>query len=161
MEGKPAGRTHCKVCSKGLGAAHSDSGLQMNPWFFTFKKRQVKVKVKSCLTLCDPWTIAHQAPPSVEFSRQEYWSRLPFLSSGDLPDPGIEPRSSALQADTLPSEPPGKLIATAVGYKIVTVAQCVPQWTLCTCDLKLPPYTCLHLFLPWMVSCTVCECFCI
>ena len=42
------------------------------------------------------------------FSRQEYWSGLPFPSSGDLPDPGIEPRSPALQADALPSEPPGK-----------------------------------------------------
>ena len=44
----------------------------------------------------------------MEFSRQEYWSALPFPSPGDLPDPGIEPRSSALQADNLSSEPPGK-----------------------------------------------------
>ena len=51
--------------------------------------------------------VAYQAPPSMEFSRQEYWSGLPF-SSGDLPDPGIEPRSPTLQADSLPSEPPGK-----------------------------------------------------
>ena len=56
-----------------------------------------------------PWTVAHQAPPSMEFSRQEYWSGLPFPSPGDLPDPGIEPRSRALQADALPSEPPGKV----------------------------------------------------
>ena len=55
-----------------------------------------------------PWTIAHQAPLSMEFSRQEYWSGLPFPSPGYLPNPGIEPRSPALQADTLPSEPPGK-----------------------------------------------------
>ena len=55
-----------------------------------------------------PWTVAHQAPLSMGFSRQEYWSGLPFPSAGYLPDPGIEPRSSALQADTLPSEPPGK-----------------------------------------------------
>ena len=55
-----------------------------------------------------PWTVAHQAPQSMEFSRQEYWSRLPFPSVGALPNPGIEPRSPALQADTLPSEPPGK-----------------------------------------------------
>ena len=55
-----------------------------------------------------PWTITHQAPLSVEFSRQEYWSGLLFPSPGDLPDPGIEPRSSALQADSSPSEPPGK-----------------------------------------------------
>ena len=54
------------------------------------------------------WTIAHQAPPSMEFPRQEYWSGLPFPSLGDLPDPGIKPRSPALKADTLPSEPPGK-----------------------------------------------------
>ena len=56
-----------------------------------------------CLTL---WTVAYQAPQSMEFSRQEYWSGLPFPSPGDLPDPGMEPRSPALQADTLPSEPP-------------------------------------------------------
>ena len=55
-----------------------------------------------------PWTIAGQAPLSMEFSRQEYWSGLPFPSPGDLPDPGIEPRSSALQADSLSSEPPRK-----------------------------------------------------
>ena len=54
------------------------------------------------------WTVAHQAPLSMGFSRQEYWSGLPFPSPGDLPDPGIEPRSSALQADTLTSEPRGK-----------------------------------------------------
>ena len=63
---------------------------------------------QSCPTLCDPMDyIAHQAPPSMEFSRQQYWSGVPFPSPGDLPDPGIEPRSPALRADTLPSEPPG------------------------------------------------------
>ena len=50
------------------------------------------------------WTAAHQAPPSMGFSRQEYWSGLPFPSPGDLPDPGIKLRSPALQADALPSE---------------------------------------------------------
>ena len=54
------------------------------------------------------WTVACQAPLSMEFSRQEYWSGLPFPPSEDLPDPGIEPRSLALQADSLPSEPPRK-----------------------------------------------------
>ena len=58
------------------------------------------------LLFATPWTIAHQAPPSIRFSRQEYWSGLPFPSPGDLPDPGIEPRSLALQADALTSEPP-------------------------------------------------------
>ena len=56
-----------------------------------------------------PWTVAHKAPPSMGFSRQEYWSGLPFPSPGDLPDPGIEPRSLALQADGLPSEHQGSL----------------------------------------------------
>ena len=53
------------------------------------------------------WTVACQAPPFMAFSRQEYWSGLPFPSPGYLPDPGIEPRS-ALQADALPSEAPEK-----------------------------------------------------
>ena len=55
-----------------------------------------------------PWTVAYQVPLSMEFSRQEYWSGLPFPSLGDLPNPGIKPRSRALLADALPSEPPGK-----------------------------------------------------
>ena len=55
-----------------------------------------------------PWTVVHQAPPSMGFSRQEYWSGVSFPSPGDLPDPGIEPRSPALRVDALPSEPPGK-----------------------------------------------------
>ena len=70
-----------------------------------------KVKVKSLgrvRLFVTPWTAAHQAPPSMGFSRQEYWSGLLFPSSGDLPDPGIEPRSPAFQADTLTSESPGK-----------------------------------------------------
>ena len=55
----------------------------------------------SCLTLCDSMTAAHQAPLSMGFFRQEYWSGLPFPSPGELPDPRIEPRSPALQADAL------------------------------------------------------------
>ena len=55
-----------------------------------------------------PWTAIHQAPLSMGFSRQEYWIGLPFPPPGDLPDPGIEPGSPALQADSLPSKPPGK-----------------------------------------------------
>ena len=62
-----------------------------------------------CLTLCDPMDC--QALLSIEFPRQEYWSGLPFPPPGDLPDPGIKPRSTSLQVDSLPSEPPGK-----VGY---------------------------------------------
>ena len=64
--------------------------------------------LQSYLTLFDPMDCSPPVPWSIEFSRQEYWSGLPFPSPGDLPDPGIEPRSPALQADTLTSEPPGK-----------------------------------------------------
>ena len=62
---------------------------------------------KSCLTLVTPWTVARQAPLSFGFSRQEYLSGLPFSSPGDLPNPGTEPGSLALQADSLPTELPG------------------------------------------------------
>ena len=55
-------------------------------------------------------TVGYQAPPSMVFSRQEYWSGLPFTSPGDLPNPEIEPGSSTLQTGALPSEPPGKSI---------------------------------------------------
>ena len=72
------------------------------------KVKERKVKLLSRVRLfVNPWTVAHQAPPYKEFSRQEYWSGLPFPSPGDLPYPRIEPRSSALQADALPSEAPG------------------------------------------------------
>ena len=74
----------------------------------SWKKRK-KVKLLSHVQLfAIPWTIAYQAPPSMGFSRQEYWSGLPFPFPGYFPDPGIEPRSPALQADALPSEPPGR-----------------------------------------------------
>ena len=75
---------------------------------FTIAKTwNMKVLVaQSCRTL---WShVGCQAPLSTEFSRQEYWSGLPFPSPGDLPDPGIEPTFPASQADSLPSEPPGK-----------------------------------------------------
>ena len=78
--------------------------------FILIKVKSESEVAQSCPTLCDPWTVAHQAPLSMGFSRQEYWSGLPFPSPGDLPDPGIEPRSPTLQADTLTSAPPGKQI---------------------------------------------------
>ena len=69
----------------------------------------MKVKSLSRVQLFGtPWTTVHQAPLSMGFPRQEYWSELPFPSPGDLPNPGIEPRSPTLRADALPSEPPGK-----------------------------------------------------
>ena len=74
------------------------------------KKKKVKA---SCTVVSDsaiPWNLACPVPLSMEFSRVEYWSGLPFSSPGDLPDPGIKPQCPALQADSLPSEPPGKLL---------------------------------------------------
>ena len=60
--------------------------------------------VQSCPTLVTPWTVACQAPLSMGFPRQEYWSGLPFPSPGDLPNPGIKPRFPELQVDSLPTE---------------------------------------------------------
>ena len=87
----------------------------------------MKVKSFSRVRLfVTPWTIAYQAPPSMGFSRQEYWSGLPFPSLGDLPDPGIEPGSPALQADTLPSEPIlGSRISLEEG---MTTHSSIPVW---------------------------------
>ena len=76
---------------------------------------------KSCLTL-DPMEVARQAPLSMGFPRQEYWIGLPFLSPGDLPHSGIERRSPAQQADSLPTEPPMKSIYSRLDpcrYKVV------------------------------------------
>ncbi len=76
----------------------------------------VKVKLLSRVRLfATPWTVAHQAPLSMGFSRQEYWSGLPFPTPGDLPNPGIKPGSPAWLADPLPAEPQGKPKNTGVG----------------------------------------------
>ena len=61
-----------------------------------------------------PWSVTHQAPLSMEFYSSEKWSWLPFPPPGDLPNPGIKPGAPALQADALPSEPPGKSVFTYV-----------------------------------------------
>ena len=76
------------------------------PWLQSPSAVILKVKLFSHVRLFA--TVSNQAPPSMGFSRQEYCSGLPFPSPGDLPDPGMEPRSLALQADALTSEPPGK-----------------------------------------------------
>ena len=113
---------------------------------------------QSCSTLCDPTDRTHQAPLSMGFSRQDYWSGLPFPSPGDLPDPGIELRSPALQADSLPSEPPGKVFYLHLGLAQTSPPQsqgfCVP-FPGKACDRprnchKRPQTWCLgtNLFLP-------------
>ena len=71
------------------------------------------LKLLSCVQLCaTPRTVTYQDPLSMRFYRQEYWRGLPFSSPGDLPNPGIKPESLELQADALPSEPPGKRLIT-------------------------------------------------
>ena len=86
----------------------------------TWTIEKAEVKLLNCVQLFGiPWTVAHQAPPSMGFSRQAYWSGLPFPSPGNLPDPGIKPRSPTLQADALTSEPPGmhKFILRELQFK--------------------------------------------
>ena len=87
-----------------------------------------------------PWTVAHQAPLSLEFSRQEYWSGLPFPSPGDLPDPGIEPGSLAPQADSLPSEPAGKPKSESFSNFCINLMAChverILKYSLFLCFLR-------------------------
>ena len=86
----------------------------------SLRKSLLDIDIDMCVShsvmsdFATPWTIVHQASLSLEFSRQEYWSGLPFPSSGDLPDPEIEPGSPALQVNSLLLEPPGKQIDIAM-----------------------------------------------
>ena len=99
--------TAVQYCDK---FTHVHVHLDISPLIDIWKWK-LKVKSHSRVRLfATPWTVAYQASPSMGFSRQEYWSGLPFPSPGDLLDPGIEPGSPALQADALPSEPPGSQI---------------------------------------------------
>ena len=84
------------------------------------------------------WTVAYQAPLSMGFSRQEYWSGLPCPPPGDLPDPGIEPtspESPALQVESLPTEPPGKPLSAYTLLQIRSHLQ-VPGFRIWTCLLR-------------------------
>ena len=95
-------RTDC-----GSGDEHSISKFSLK----LKKVGKLKMKVlvaQLCSTLWDPIDCSHLGPLSMEFSRQEYWRGVPFPSPGEIPNPGINPRSPALQADSLPSEPPEK-----------------------------------------------------
>ena len=114
----------------------------------------VKLKVNqwSCSVMSNsaiPWTVAYQAPSSMEFSRQEYWSGLPFPSPGDLPDPGIEPRSPALQTDALPSEPPGKPSWIHKSYNFYISEKCSASVIL----LKNPFYKSIFLKYCFFIIC--------
>ena len=91
-----------KYWSFTFSISHSNEILPMMPFY-----GDVCVLVSCVRLFATPWTIAYQAPLSVEFCRQEYWSGLPFPSPGDLPNPGIKAGSTALQVDSSSSEPPG------------------------------------------------------
>ena len=90
--------TCCPWKSSGLNIMPSHEDICMGVCSVTFDSLQL------------PWSVACQASPSMEFSRQEYWSGLPFPSPGDLPDPETEPGSPILWVDSLPTESPGKII---------------------------------------------------
>ena len=108
---------------------------------------------QSCCLFVTSWTVAHQIPLSLEFSRQEYWSGLLFLSPGDLPEPGIEPGSPALQADSLLSEPPRKpCICPNV---LVIVYRCGTNAPVYLCT-----FFCVYVCLNMYVGLCVYECIC-
>ena len=107
---------------------------------------KVKVLVaQSCLTLCDPMDCSPQVPLSMEFSSQEYWSGFPCPSPGDLPDPGIKPRSPTLQESSLPSETSGK--QSGEGCQVGGKVKC--DFALAQIKAELPALTSLikgHLY---------------
>ena len=86
------------------------SDMQMTPPLWQKLSSSSSLLLSHVRLFATPWTVAYWAPPSMVFSRQEYWSGLPFPSPGDLPDPGIQSGSPALQADALTFEPPGKAL---------------------------------------------------
>ena len=116
----------------------SSSKIQKHQFFsaqLSLPRSEVKSlsRVRLFATL---WTVAHQAPLSMGFSRQEYWSGLPFPSPGALPDPGMEPGSPELQTDSLPSEPPGKIIyIKAKIMRYLLCQKCGPQATSLMCTV--------------------------
>ena len=96
------------------------ASLKSLSWFILIGSIDLNIIVLLLLS----WTVVHQAPLSMEFSRQEYWSGQPFPFPRDLPDSGIEPWSCALQADSLPCEPPEKPISMKKNYKwVLTIYQ--------------------------------------
>ena len=99
-------------------------------------------------TLCSPWTVAHQAPLSVGFFRQKYWSGLPFPFPGDLPDPGIKPTSLALQVDSLPLSS-GESPLRGCVYGMLLILSLSSSWTIqgSLTSLILSP----NLFLPYIL----------
>ena len=97
FQGKPFAITVIHVCAPATDAKEAEAEQFYDDLQDLLEKLKVKVKSLSGVPLFGtPWTVVYQALPSMGFSRQEYWSGLPFPSPGDLPDPGIEPGSPAL-----------------------------------------------------------------
>ena len=103
------------------------------------------------------WTVAYQASPSMGFSRQEYWSGLPFPSPGDLPDSGIEPGSPALEADALTSEPPRKPFVPVIMVITKKQARTNLDSILKSRDITLPTKVCLVKAMVFPVVMYGCE----
>ena len=103
---------------------------------------------------CEGWTVAHQAPLSVGFSRQEYWSELSFPSPGDLPNLGIQPGSPTLQADSLPSESPGQPQITCLQNQILSCLEVLGQgWAWLGVKVKVKSFSRVRLFeTPWTAA---------
>ena len=113
----------------------------------TVKKKKVKLKVSCVWPFPTPWTVTHQPPLSMGFFRQEFWGGLLFPSPGDLPNPGNEHRSPALQADSLPFELPGKASNSKRGLK--NQSQCLAKgchrWLPSVVHARLSPHPDLEL----------------
>ena len=123
-----------------------DVKFQLGSFFEPLRAWHVYMCVCMCMCVCvcvrtqllslvrlfaTPWTVVHQAPLFMGFSRQEYWSGLPFPFPGDLPDPGIKPGSLSLQADSLLSEPSGKPQGTRIGKQ----KSLISSWVCIGCIL--------------------------
>ena len=116
------------LCSRVTPAFISDPwkqgpGYQQSWWSSTFPLWPSVCHLLSHVWFfATPWTVVHQAPLSTEFSRQGYWSGLPFPTPGELPDPEIKRGSPKLRAESLPSEPPGKTWSESVSRSIVSIS---------------------------------------
>ena len=115
----PTHHTLESSCFRSLGASVSSSlflGHAHSLWYVCFP--HVCAQLLSCVQLCDPGIVAHQAPLSMGFFGQEHWSGVPFSPPGDLPDPGIELESPALAGVFFTTEPPGKPLSSLTRDKI-------------------------------------------
>ena len=142
--------SRCSLCRLQLSAAPSPTcqlTLSVCP---ELPLLRVKVESLSCVyLLVTPWTVAHQAPLSMGFSRQEYWSRVPCPPPGDLPDTGTEPGSPALQADSLPSEPPRKPPAQMKAALLSDGMRVLPSSSGSTGPKSCCPQVILNMTLLW------------